>query len=636
MTTKDNSVRYFNDKEICLTCKKLFPYIIGGDFIDLKKNGWSPRKDLNRVDITPPVKWNHPDDNACFNLHAWRFISASWASYIKNPTREMAQEVLDFNFKVMKDWHFNNNAYDSKFSWYDMSAAFRSFHLSFFITLKSSYSLSLEDGDNNVLDALVLDHVSWLSNHENITQGNHAIYEIIALRTLEHATKSTESLLFCNNQLDRLLKLAFDSNFVSTENSPFYHQYNIETLKKINLDIFPEMKLFIEQLISSGEKISKWLTIPSGEFFRIGDTEGKGPRITSEDLNYEDQAVVNSLQFCFKDLCESGYQVIRSHPDVDQKKSSAFIFRGGAKSNVHRHEDSLSFICIHEGIEVFSDPGKYVYTNNKDRAWLVSDVSHNTVGVHSNPLRPKHVSLSSSNLSPLLYDESCFTFFGSQRKTNNFHHSRSISFKPGSGFKIVDTVSNEEADDTELRFLLGPDVYLQEVSKGCFDIFLSNTSCSIARISFDPEPCAVSIIKKRDKKSFISREYNKKDYVDQLLATYSSAHSSINTDVFLYNIPLITKEQKNTEQKVAISSEIIKQRLYINIESLAEFSSGFAEYAFYIYIDGEIKYTRWYQDTSIYTKDLSVDELKKPVKVRGFVRDIRNPDLRLSSKIIPV
>lgn len=101
MMTKGKSVKEINDKSICLECKKLFPYVIGGSFIDLKENGWLPRKDLDRVDINTPINWNHPDDNACFNLHAWRFMSAVWSHYIKEPCYQSAHEAVFFNLGII-------------------------------------------------------------------------------------------------------------------------------------------------------------------------------------------------------------------------------------------------------------------------------------------------------------------------------------------------------------------------------------------------------------------------------------------------------------------------------------------------------------------------------------------------------
>lgn len=330
--TKDDSCNFVSDnKAISGRCKKLFPYVIGGDFEKIIKDGWAPRNGMDNISLMPPIRWHHSDDNACFNLHAWRFMSASWAFYIKNPTEETALQVLHFNIKIMMDWHENHKIYDAKFAWYDMGVAFRAFHLAFLNYLINSYGFKIDNKCIELIELLVKSHVSWLSNEDNITDGNHALYEIIALRILEYSTCSSENLDFCYRKFRELLKTSFDSNSVNTENSPFYHQYNLDILDRVDLDILPDVKDEVAEIKEKGSEVSKWLTAPSKEFYRIGDTEGDGALLRAEDLRADQQVEFGGRFYVFNDLGESGYQIVRSHPDCDTHKAFSFVFRGGPK-----------------------------------------------------------------------------------------------------------------------------------------------------------------------------------------------------------------------------------------------------------------------------------------------------------------
>lgn len=146
-----------------------FRLIIGGDFSSLSSKGFVAREGLKPIPIKVPMKWKHKDSNIEFNLHAWRFFSASWAFYVKQSSFEIAKEVFEFNIKVIKDWDRHGIKDKSKYAWYDMTAGIRAMHLAFMKYVILKHCLNVHEEDKLLIDKLSALHITWLSTQKNIT-----------------------------------------------------------------------------------------------------------------------------------------------------------------------------------------------------------------------------------------------------------------------------------------------------------------------------------------------------------------------------------------------------------------------------------------------------------------------------------
>lgn len=519
--------------EIVERCKKIFPYVIGGDFQDLKKNGWVPRHDIKSIALIPPIVWKHSDNNVNFNLNAWRFMSAAWAFYVRNPSKENAEIAVDFNLNIMLDWYENSSKYRSTYTWYDMGVAFRSFHLGFLKFLISEFHMEISSSVQVIIDELINDHIIWLSKEENLGVGNHALYQVIALKTLCFIVNVKNHDDFCISNLNILLDKYFDQNSVSAENSPFYHFYNLNIIKKINVEIFDSMKDRINHIVKHGDLVTKWFTAPTKEFFRIGDTEGNGIFLEEKDL-ISSQVIDMKNNLCiYNDLHSSGYQIIRSHPKAILSPF-AFIFYGPSISNVHQHCDGLSFIYYHNNIELFSDPGKYTYQYVPLRQWFASDVSHNTVGLES--ISYETVPLGNVKLSPMKIKEDRFTLEGFEIKSELINTRRKIEFIPNELIEIEDLVLNSSSQNTELRFLMGDTIFLKEFQGNVYIYHNEINEKPIGVMSFNPSPCRVKIVKREDGSAFISKKYNEKTATEQLLLSYSNKIGKVKTLIKLFDV----------------------------------------------------------------------------------------------------
>lgn len=489
--------------------KIFFKLVIGGDFEKLKSQGFTPRRGMPSIPIELPMNWKSSDSNIAFNLHAWRFMRAVWAYYVKQPSDETAKLVFDYNIKLIRDWVDFSENNKSKYAWYDMSVGIRSMHLAFMKHIAINHKSKMQLSDVSFIDFLSQKHILWLSKENNIVNGNHAVYQILGLRLLTIIYDENKFDEYIERNIKKLVGSAFDCNWVNTENSPFYHKYNFDLYSSFSPNIFPSLKDYLNKLISNAPNITKWLTSPDGDLYRIGDTEGKGKLLTADDVAKDGFSISDKV--VFKDLGESGYQVVRSHPNVSQPGSFSLVFRCGRQSDAHAHCDELSFIYYNAGVEIFSDPGKYTYQSNSWREHFVGDAAHNTVGHVGINLLPKSMSGKKVKLAKLkcsIKNEE-FHFSGEVDKSSLLV-KRDIKFRPEEGLIVFDKVLENKDKErfVESRFQFSHEIDLVYEINNKLLVFRAN-DC-VAEISFDPKPKFCDIVYGNEYKGWVSESYMSK------------------------------------------------------------------------------------------------------------------------------
>lgn len=501
--------------------KIIFRLIIGKNFEELKKVGYIARNGLKPIPVSIPMKWESKDDNLEFNLHAWRFFNPCWEYYVKNSTIEIAEEVIKFIFPIIKDWNYFKENKRSHYIWYDMAVGIRAMHLGFLKYLIDRYKIPIEKEDVDLIETLICEHVDWLSQQNNITKGNHALYEIIGLRIISAIAKiDTED--FVNQNINKLIDDAFDEYAVSTENSPFYHGYNISILNSIPDILFPNISQRKRKIIKDANVITKWLTGNNGLFYRIGDTEGKGVLLESQD-------VASNSDVVYKDLYQSGYQIIRSNPNAQYFES--LIFKGAPASLVHAHADALSFIFYYKNKEIFSDPGKFTYENNEFRKFFVGDRSHNTAGLREINFLQKDIFEIEENincLSPLGVRDGTYILHGKIMKGDKFKHIRRIEYTPFNEIIIydeIDNYNNELKNALEIRFLLGLDIEYN----GKF--LINKESGESLKIDFLGDIDDLEYISPLEKSLWISSTYKSKENTAGIRVISFSRKAKITTKI---------------------------------------------------------------------------------------------------------
>lgn len=486
--------------------KEKYRLIISNGYNDLVKLGFKPRKDALPININS-ISWKHDDRNIEFSLHAMRFLPPIWGELLSTGRQYFFEKCIRYLF----DWYDQRNKGKiSKFYWYDMAVGIRAQHIAMIIELSEVFPL--KDREKLLINKIAYEHVEKLSNPKLLGHGNHAVYQMIGLKVLLLAIGDVNDKKhsYCNKVIKDLLDSSFDDNFVNTENSPFYHGYNLSILSSIPVAAFPELASRISDVLHKGRIVKKWLTSPKGNYYTIGDTEGKGEILTSADLIEDENE--DASGFIHKDFQSSGYQIVRTHPNIKSAEASFIVFHATNKSKIHSHCDHLSFLFFHKGVEVFIDPGKYTYENNELRKHIISDRAHNTFGLVGNTFYPEDMALSETALHDLTFDKTTLKYYlQGQAQRGSFTFHRSIEYAPDSLLIITDEVKGVGSSDyeKEIRLNFGSEI---ELKLDGSEIVGMLNNAKILKVKFNKKATTIKFFKGDYEQSlgWVSPSYNNK------------------------------------------------------------------------------------------------------------------------------
>lgn len=505
--------------------KLKYRLVLGGDYDEIKANGFIPRSGVKPIKLSLPFKWRYPDRNVEFTLHSWRFLNSFISKFISGADVSYLIEALEY----IKDWNSykNSEGKKSQFIWYDMAVGLRSIILGFFLELHAKKILTLNVDDFSLLKLLADEHIENLSNEGNITAGNHALYQVLGLRILTISIgKGEEFLEYCHSILGNLISLSFDEHSVNTENSPFYHGYNVELLSRMRCGVFPGLDETINKIIQEGSAITGWLTGIDGNYYSVGDSEGVGKPIKSAGPF---DSVQSKFKHVHKDLSGSGYLVVRTHPRIDILNSFSLLFHATNRSYVHSHADHLSFVLFLKGHELIADPGKYTYEYGAWRDYFLSDKAHNVVGLSDRVFLPKDIALGAANINPIELGTDFYRLSGSVRKSEDFSFTRSLLYKPDYGLLLNDIIQNKTSLNSEVRFHFGKDVEAEIVG----GVVLLKKNATLLAVLKPQENFSSISIKRGEDAGFgwASKSYNNKFEIDVLVVQYSSSVSEVVTEI---------------------------------------------------------------------------------------------------------
>jgi hypothetical protein len=524
-----NYGNYMINEERTVELKQLYKSVLGGDFNKIMGEGYKPRADVSPISIKHPFVWKHKDRNVEFSIHAWRFLNPFFSKYL---------DTLDFTYielalEFIRSWsEYEASGAKNTFIWYDMATGLRAIALAFITEIVRDENIELSQVDVALLERLANKHIKNLSTQENVTTGNHAIYQILGLRLLSLAKSDETTLEYCEENIERLIAHSFDENYVNTENSPFYHDYNIGLLRQLRGELFPHETKKINNILNNGNAISGWLSDPTGAFFCIGDTEGMGKPIRG--VGPFDK-VSASVKHVHKDLHQSGYIVVRTHPRASHDENLALIFHATNRSHVHSHADHLSFILYSKGVELLTDSGKYTYNYDAWRDYFVSDRAHNVVGLSDITFLPKDIALGAAKLNPIQCEPECYTLSGEVQKGDAFHFHRTLKYVPDAYIEIVDCVKNATESPIEVRFHLGIDIHC-ELESNELNLFKGNTLLG----KLVPETPYKSITIEKGKglnhkriMGWVSKRYKEKIAIETICIEYPMDQKIIKTKLIL-------------------------------------------------------------------------------------------------------
>jgi hypothetical protein len=487
---------------------------------------FQPRPDVAAIPLKFPMIWTHKDRNVCFSLQSWRFLSYFWNKLLATDDVHYFVRVTRF----MDDWFSNATRQRNTMLWYDMAVGIRALHIALALEYSTQTPIRLSHARQELLHQLTLSHLKHLAKPDNLTSGNHAIYQMAGLAGLAAVANDPSSVTYAEKQLLILAGAAFDSNGLTTENSPFYHDYNIALLRQL-LSVVPDgIRGTLTGILSRASGLSPWLTDPEGTYWPIGDTEGSG--ITMKRQHVQSHQVYGD--YVALDLKDSGLQVIRSHPDTPRAQASCLVFHGTHKALNHSHCDQLSFLFYSNGFHIFTDSGKFTYEYNDWRRYFLSDRAHNTVGLAGVGIEPSAADLHAIEFTPLTAEESKasrrFIMSGKlQRPSYALQWSRRLEWTPNSSIVIHDTTRNSTPHALEQRFHLGP-LVSAELCDG--SVWIKCADVATHHLSIEPPPQTldlVSGIKNDLPQGWLSNKYNTKQPALTIVASHPPETQQITT-----------------------------------------------------------------------------------------------------------
>lgn len=426
-----------------------------------RSGGFRARPGAPAVALRNPIQWTHQDRNVEFNLNAWRFLSAIWGKWLQTKNSAYLEEALGH----IHDWREHSRSKRRWSIWYDMAVGIRASHLALLTDYQRHEKVALPQQHIELIQELSQQHFEHLCTAENITRGNHAVHQLIGLAHLSSALGRSDGISFAEQMLKERLETSFDEFGFCTENSAFYHDYNISLYRSIDRALFPNLAEPLKRTIEKAEAISPWLTDPSGNYFPFGDTEGRGQVLTATNAWVQNEATQ------VLDLSASGYQVVRTHPDVPEEAATALAFIGTNKTPTHSHADELSFMLYHRGELLITDAGKYTYDLDDWRRFFISDVAHNTAGLEGRHFYPEETELGSASLRPAEFSLETIKLKGSVRRTSNFVHHRTIAISTNMRrICIEDAVEFDPQEKVELRLHLDASVRVDRCAGNKFKL----------------------------------------------------------------------------------------------------------------------------------------------------------------------
>ena len=454
---------------------------------------FKPRKDLPGWDASLPIVWS---DNPFEDLN-WQHRLHSWSNmdhWMNEYQQDGDAAHLLAPIEIALDWHrFHvEEERTSDFQWYDHSTGVRASRLAFLLDFILSYRLEVSDADLARLMTLADLHAKKLTDPAFLGPGNHGLFQLVGLDALcsvvgwRYACQGARS--YAKETFVDLVESWFSEESVHVENSPTYHYWVIDQIRKLGaVERFQQPG--VQEILERADAISPWLTYPDGRWIRVGDSHGDGPQLTGpvEPVCLPDGAGC----WAVRDLTKSGYALVRSLPEADDGESSILFVSAMAAPTGHKHGDDLGFVLMEGGRDIFVDTGRYGYNYDEARRYAVSARAHNVPSLVDRRIDPYNIDPANTYFDPVLVEQGQFVIRGAVERPGLFSHERVFSYVPGALLRIEDRLNNLTNSRWQSNLHLAPDL-IPEVSETGFMVSAGDLA---VRAEFSGEGCGISTVR---------------------------------------------------------------------------------------------------------------------------------------------
>ena len=390
----------------------------------------------------------------------------------------------------------------SAFQWYDMAVGVRASRLAFLLDNVLVGNLHVDDEDLAALMLLAELHVRKLMQPSSLSYGNHGLFQLAGLNALclviSWRSVCDGARSYVEAAFSRLLNEWFTVESVHRENSPNYHGIVVDALRRLRIANRIEGS-DVRALIEEADTVTPWLTYPDGRWVPVGDSAGRGPRLTGpvESHCLEGEAGC----WAVRDLTESGYAIVRSLPGVEE---SSMLFVNAmfveVKGEVirHKHADDLGFVLIEGGREIFVDSGKYGYKKDEMRSYVLSARAHNIPSTHDKADRSSQ-SRSRRDASATHQNDRIRLYCGGVRRSPRTVSTREdvllcariVSDDYGPSLTITDRLYNRTRYRWQSNLQLAPDLHPVITGSG----FVVQVGDFSVEADFEEDGCDVDMVR---------------------------------------------------------------------------------------------------------------------------------------------
>lgn len=327
-----------------------------------------PFPNFDDIEFTIDFDWEyeHPKVATSYQLY---LQSLRVVNELLNQYRETRNTDYILKSKeIIESWFdYIDEGNETKMTWYDHAVGARSQALVDFIYNAKKEKIAIDE-DRYI--KVLTTHAELLWDDELHRYNNHGIMMDKALMVLGLATNNETFFLKAYERVKSIFWVTFSDNGVHLENSPEYHQMvfglyegleeylqkNERTLGIEITNMFPLIKRYYSLILK-----------PDNKFPPIGDSSHLSNSKNIENIweNFSEPAAGISL--------------------IKQKENLLYLaFICGFSTITHKHSDDLSFILNYKYKDFFVDPGKFNYSTNKFRKYIVKRQAHSSFSLNRN------------------------------------------------------------------------------------------------------------------------------------------------------------------------------------------------------------------------------------------------------------
>src|SRR5699024_9254963 len=278
---------------------------------------------------------------------------------------------LNKSKEIFEDWmSYIENGNSNSMTWYDHTIASRSMAL-----MKLMYFLKRENVkfDEKKYNYYLRMHIEKLTDDSLHRKNNHGLMMDRVLMAIGLFKKNEEWFLKGYERAKLIFWLMYSEKGVHLENSPEYHSMVYNMYVQIEEYLSNNNRTLGSEVTEKFDVIDKYRGIilkQDNHFPPIGDS--------SQSINKE------NIPMIWEDFHDAAAGI-----SILKNKTNMFylVFICGYSTITHKHSDDLSFILNYMEKDFFVDPGKYKYSNDKYRRYIVGRKAHNSFSAVRIPVK---------------------------------------------------------------------------------------------------------------------------------------------------------------------------------------------------------------------------------------------------------